>query len=40
MQRTRDYYPDLEVKDIRACIRLAIDVTEAEEIHLATAVPA
>jgi len=35
-----DFYPDLEVKDIRACIRFAIDVTEAEEIHLATTVPA
>lgn len=30
-----EYYPDLEVEDIRACIRFAIDVTQAEEIHLA-----
>jgi uncharacterized protein (DUF433 family) len=35
-----DYYPDLEVEDIRACIRFAIDLTEAEEIHLAVTVPA
>ena len=31
----RDYYPDLEVEDVRACIRFAIDLTQAEEIHLA-----
>ena len=35
-----DYYPDLEINDIRACIQFAIDVTQAEEIHLATTVPA
>lgn len=29
------YYPDLEVEDIRACIRFAIDLMQAEEIHLA-----
>lgn len=31
-----DYYPDLEVDDIRACIQYAIDLTSAEEIHLST----
>jgi uncharacterized protein (DUF433 family) len=30
-----DYYGDLEVEDIRACIRFAIDLMHAEEIHLA-----
>lgn len=30
-----DYYPDLEIEDIRACVRFAIDVTQAEEIHVA-----
>jgi len=30
----RDYYPDLDVDDIRACIRYAMDVTTAEEIHI------
>jgi uncharacterized protein (DUF433 family) len=24
---TQDYYPDLEIEDIRACIQYAIDVT-------------
>jgi len=31
----RDYYPDLEVEDIRACIQHAIDVLAVEDIHLA-----
>jgi uncharacterized protein (DUF433 family) len=32
----RDYYPDLQPEDIRACVQYAIDVVAAEEIHLAT----
>lgn len=32
---TRDYYPDLEPEDVRACIQYAIDVVAAEDIHLA-----
>lgn len=35
----RNYYPDLHVEDIRACIRYAIAMIAAEDIHL-TAVPA
>ena len=31
----RDYYPDLEIEDIRACMRYAIEVVGAEEIHVA-----
>jgi uncharacterized protein (DUF433 family) len=31
----RDYYPDLEPDDIRACIQYAIDVVAVEDIHLA-----
>jgi uncharacterized protein (DUF433 family) len=31
----RDYYPDLQLEDIRACIQYAIDVVVAEDIHLA-----
>ncbi len=31
----RDYYPDLEPEDIRACIQYAIDVVAIEDIHLA-----
>ena len=29
----RDYYPDLQIDDIRACIRYAMDVVAAEDIH-------
>lgn len=32
-----DYYPDLAVEDVRACIQFAIDTLSAEEIHLAPA---
>ena len=31
----RDYYPDLNPEDIRACIQYAIDVVTVEDIHLA-----
>jgi uncharacterized protein (DUF433 family) len=31
----RDYYPDLETEDIRACIQYAMDVIAVEEIHIA-----
>lgn len=33
-QIIQDYYPDLEVKDIRACIQYAIDVVGAEDINI------
>ena len=32
----RDYYPDLELEDVRACVQYAIDVVAAEDIHVAT----
>ncbi len=32
----RDYYPDLEPDDVRACIQYAIDVLAAEDIDVAT----
>jgi uncharacterized protein (DUF433 family) len=32
----RDYHPDLEPEDIRACIQYAIDVVAVEDIRLAT----
>ena len=35
----QDYYPDLQVDDIRACLRYAIALVAAEDIHL-TSVPA
>jgi uncharacterized protein (DUF433 family) len=31
----RDYYPDLQPDDIRACIQYAIDVLAIEDIHIA-----
>ncbi len=36
-QIIRDYYPDLQTEDLRACIQYAMDVLAAEEIHLANA---
>jgi len=35
----QDYYPDLQVEDIRACLRYAIALVAAEEIHLTTTQP-
>jgi len=32
----RDYYPDLTVEDIRACIQYAIALVAAEDIHVTT----
>jgi uncharacterized protein (DUF433 family) len=31
----RDYYPDLQPEDIRACVQYAIDVAAVEDIRLA-----
>ena len=31
----QDYYPDLQIEDVRACVRYAIDVVAAEDIHIA-----
>lgn len=33
----RDYYPDLQVDDIRACLQYAIALVAAEDVHLASA---
>jgi len=33
----RDYYPDLQLEDIRACVQYAIDIIAAEDIHISTA---
>jgi len=32
-----DYYPDLQIEDIRACLQYAIDIMIAEDIHIAVA---
>ena len=33
----QDYYPDLEVEDIQACLDYAIALVRSEEIHFASA---
>lgn len=30
----KNYYPDLQEEDIRACVRYAYDLISSEEIHL------
>jgi uncharacterized protein (DUF433 family) len=30
----RDYYPDLEIADVRACVQYAVSLVEAEEINV------
>ncbi|HEY3862712.1 MAG TPA: DUF433 domain-containing protein [Verrucomicrobiae bacterium] len=30
----RDYYPDLTMEDIQACVQYAIDVVQTEDIHV------
>ncbi len=30
----RDYYSDLQIEDISACIRYAMDVIAAEDLHI------
>jgi uncharacterized protein (DUF433 family) len=30
----RDYYPDLKMEDIQACLQYAIDVVQMEDIHV------
>lgn len=32
-----EYYPDLKLDDLRACVQYAIDVLAVEDIHLAKA---
>jgi uncharacterized protein (DUF433 family) len=34
-QIIQDYYPDLQVEDIRACIQYAIEVVTVEDIRVA-----
>jgi uncharacterized protein (DUF433 family) len=33
----QDYYPDLQVEDVRACLKYAIALVAAEDIHLISA---
>jgi uncharacterized protein (DUF433 family) len=29
-----EYYPDLEIEDIKACVQYAVDIIRSEEIHV------
>jgi uncharacterized protein (DUF433 family) len=31
----QDYYPELHIEDVRACVQYAMEVIAAEEIHIA-----
>jgi uncharacterized protein (DUF433 family) len=31
----QDYYPELQIEDVRACVRYAMEVVATEEIHIA-----
>jgi uncharacterized protein (DUF433 family) len=33
----QDYYPELQVEDIKACIQFAIEVLQAEDVHVSAA---
>ncbi len=33
----RDYYPDLTVDDVKACVEYAVNLIKSEEVHLAPA---
>lgn len=33
-QIVSDYYPDLELDDVRACIQYAMEVVASEDIHV------
>jgi uncharacterized protein (DUF433 family) len=30
----RDYYPDLQIEDVKACVEYAINVVASEDIHI------
>ena len=36
---SRDYYPDLQADDIKACVQYAIEVVTAEEVHITAQAP-
>lgn len=36
-QIIQDYYPDLQVEDVRACVQYAIEVLAVEDLHITTA---
>jgi len=36
-QIIQDYYPDLQVEDVRACVQYAIEVLAVEDLHITIA---
>jgi uncharacterized protein (DUF433 family) len=32
----RDYYPDLTVDDVKACVEYAVDLIKSEDVHVAS----
>ena len=36
-QIVQDYYPDLQIEDIAACVRYAAEVMAAEDLHVSVA---
>ena len=32
---TQDYYPDLAMEDVQACLQYAIEIVALEDVHLA-----
>lgn len=34
----KDYYPDLQIDDVRACVQYAIEILAVEDLHIAAAV--
>mgnify|MGYP006283503385 CR=1 FL=1 len=33
---TEEFYPDLTIEDVKACVRYATDIVSSEEIHLSS----
>jgi len=34
-QIVTEYYPDITIEDVKACVQYATDIVKAEEVHLA-----
>lgn len=33
----QDYYPELKAEDIKACVQFAIEILQAEDVHVSAA---
>ncbi len=34
MEIVEKYYPDIDIEDVKACVRYVVDIVRAEEVHL------